>query len=290
MASIYCPYSDREWPLEATTDEHIFPLSLGGNDAFSIRVYGKTNSEVGSRIDGELAKEFVVNSRRARHDARGHSGKEPTIKVRATNARTGAPLSLRWGKGVEVYDPIAGKRIRAATKFNFRFDIDVDMRLRFLAKVFLSGGYHVYQDLFRSFVEHRHPRLLMTCAPRDMSEAEHTSIRMRAMHWWNDDLPGRAADLFRLQNDISSVIDASFVVFKPGRDMLEIFGGVLGAYLGMLAVPADTSRFPRDGDHDVGHAVVIKAGQVRRVSLRVLMDELQPSIEALWLARETSGA
>jgi hypothetical protein len=65
------------------------------------------------------------------------------------------------------------------------------------------------------------------------------------------------------------------LVFTPGPANLGIFGGVLGAYLGMLNVPADTTDFPRTGDHDLGHALVVTKGKkVYRGSYRTLVQSL----------------
>ena len=178
--------------------------------------------------------------------------------------------------------------MREAVQFGVQFQVDVDVRLRFLAKAFLSGGYFTYGEAFRSSVQMDDARLLMSKAPRDMSEEEHASVRLRAFQWWSDELSPRQLELFRLQNDICAVVEGSFLIFKPRRDSLEVCGSVLGAYLGMLNVPANTSALPRGGAHDVGHAIVIDGGRMRRLSLRDLMNEVMPRIEALRIAREAS--
>jgi len=288
METIYCPYTGRDVPLQETSLEHVFPRALGGNAQFSIPVHSKTNSHVGSKVDGEISREFVINRHRANHDARGHSGKVPLIVQKAKDSQTGKPIQLRWGKRLDVYDPIGRRRVKGV-QFDWQFSIDVDIRLRFLAKAFLSGGYFTYGETFRSSVQMDDARLLMSKAPRDMSREEHASVRLRAFQWWSDELPPGQLEIFRLQNDICTVVDGSFLVFKPGRDRLEVFGSALGAYLGMLNVPANTAAFPRSGEHEVGHAIVVKGGRMRRLSLRDLIDEVLPGIEALRIARETSG-
>jgi hypothetical protein len=271
-ATIYCPYADREVPLSETTEEHIVSLALGGSDRFVLRVHGSTNSLMGTKIDGEMCKEFVINQQRARHDARGHSGRPPSIVTPATDASSGRPLQLRWGQRLSVYDPIAGETVKKALNFAVQFQVDMDIRLRFLAKVFLSGGYFAYGEPFRSAVDLRGVRLLMARAPRDMSAADHKSMNLRYLQWWGDDLPPAQRDIFQFQNDLCSLVDGSFISFVPGPENFGIFGSVLGAYLGMLNVPADTSRLPREGDYELGHVIVLRNKRMRRLSLRSFLN------------------
>jgi hypothetical protein len=69
-STIYCPYIDRDIPLKESTPEHIFPLALGGMNGFTIPVSKEFNSRVGSAIDGALANDFLVMSRRDKHGAK----------------------------------------------------------------------------------------------------------------------------------------------------------------------------------------------------------------------------
>jgi hypothetical protein len=278
--AIWCPYLGEEIPSEAATDEHIIPLALGGHNRLTVPVHGRTNSKIGSKIDGAVAKEFLIARQRAKHDVRGHSRREPTVRTKGLEKATGRRLELNWGKRLEVYDPRA-ERARTGVTFETTFDIDVDIRLRFLAKCFLSAGYLVYGDLFRRAVDHREPRLAMNKPIREFSKAEGASFRTRILGWWHGDLQDpKQAEMFALQNALSS-LEGSFLVFTPGPANLGIFGGVLGAYLGMLNVPADTTDFPRTGHHDLGHAIVVANRKVYRGSFRVLLQQFMRFCESM---------
>jgi hypothetical protein len=55
----------------------------------------------------------------------------------------------------------------------------------------------------------------------------------------------------------------------------------LSTYMGMLNVPADVSDFPIDGDHDLGHAVIVSNDKVLRWSYRRFLGRMLPEIEKL---------
>ena len=78
--------------------------------------------------------------------------------------------------------------------------------------------------------------------------------------------------MFQLQNDLCALVEGSFIALAPGPKNFGIFGSVLGAYLGMLNVPADTSSLPRDGDYKLGHVIVLQNRRMQRLSLRSFLD------------------
>lgn len=278
---IYCPYTDREIPVEQSSAEHIISLALGGHDDLTIPVDSDANSHLGSKIDGALANEVFVARQRVKHDARGHSGREPKVTLRGVRDQaTGKPLAVKWGKTFEIYDPIERKPRTDALTFEATLTINVDIRQRFLAKCFLSAGYLAYGELFRRAVEHREPRLLMTRAVGELSDAERASIKTRFFTWYKTDMPDQfQAEEYGVQNLICAMVKGSLLVFMPGPKNLGFFGGVLGAYLGMMNVPADTSEFPRFDDHDLGHAIIVSNGHVLRWSYRRLLARLLPEME-----------
>ena len=62
--------------------------------------------------------------------------------------------------------------------------------------------------------------------------------------------------------------DSSVVGLIPTRSSVIVFVGVLGIYVGLVNVPADTSEFPLDGTHDLGHVMALRDGKIERQSLR----------------------
>jgi hypothetical protein len=61
---MYCIYTNREISEQDSNCEHIIPLSLGGSNEFVIPVSTKFNSELGSKVDGELSNCFTMMFRR----------------------------------------------------------------------------------------------------------------------------------------------------------------------------------------------------------------------------------
>jgi len=278
---IYCPYSDADIPLEEAADEHVIPLALGGANGLTIPVSRSANSQLGTEIDGVLANEFLVHRARVKEDVRGHSGREPVLRFKnARDKKTGRPLSVTWGKRLEIYDPIEQRRRTESVAFEMKFKLDPDIRLRFLAKCFLSAGYLVYGDFFRRAVKHGDPRLLMR-GRLGLSATENASIRTRYFAWLErDGLVGKQLEEFETQMHISAAVKGSMLVFMPGPANLGIFGSILGLYLGMLNVPADMTDFPRfDEAQDLGHAIIVQNGRVLRWSHRRLLARVLQEFE-----------
>ena len=57
------------------TDEHVFPLAIGGSLIFD-RVCAGCNSDLGSRIDTAISDNFLIRNHRARLGLAGNSGKQ----------------------------------------------------------------------------------------------------------------------------------------------------------------------------------------------------------------------
>ena len=272
---IYCPYTDQELPESETSQEHIFPKSLGGSDEFVIPVNRDFNRKIGSEIDGQFANEFLMMIKRQEFDARGHSGKkpEPLIK-KATDLETGRPLQVTMGRELKIWDVMEGKHTSPFDrKFQASFQFGVDLPLRFLAKVALATGYFVYGDLFRENVAHQELRLIMK-GPLNLSQEENESIKTTVFNPYVGDLTEPQKMDFEIQKLICEIIPGGSVIFKIGKNGIGIFGGVLSTYLGYLCVPAVTKNFPRDGIHDLGHTVVVTNGKVFRESNRKLQSRV----------------
>ena len=162
--TIYCPYMDRELNESETSREHVIPLSLGGNNAFTVRVSRKFNSDIGSKIDGALSNDFFMLSRRSQLDVRGHSRKRPKLILKKSrDSDTGEPLQILIDKqsGLKIWSPKTKEYSTGGTRFESSISINPNSSIRFTAKVALSAGYYVYGDLFRNNVEHDEIRFIM---------------------------------------------------------------------------------------------------------------------------------
>lgn len=276
-ALIYCPYTDSDLPINECSPEHIIPLALGGTNGFEVPVSAPFNSKVGSEIDGAMAKDFLVIGKRNKHDIRGHSGKRPLHIVRnAHDADTLTPLQIHLDQreGLKVWNPIGKKFIteNRPQKLSIGFKIDLDLHFRFVAKVALSAGYFVYGNLFRTAVKHSDFRAIMnhpSGAPADnLSEIEALAD---SMFYQTDD---QKIEAIRMLCKASSPY--SIVGLVPSHNHLAVFVGILGDYIGMLTVPADTSAFPNEGAFHWGHVIQLhpKSGLIRTS----LMDAIAPPI------------
>jgi hypothetical protein len=164
-------------------------------------------------------------------------------------------------------------------------DIDLQIRRRFLAKAFLSGGYLSYGAEFRSSVQHADARILMR-PEEDITEPELDKLRTRLFDPFSSELPQEQKEEYGVQQAICSMVSGSLLVFMPSSRTLAVFGSVLGVYLGMLNVPADNHRFPNEGAYDLGHALIVSGGNVLRWSYRRLLGRLLPELEKRQRAEE----
>jgi len=165
---IYCPYTDRWIDKEESNSEHIIPLSLGGINGLELDVCSQFNSKVGSDIDGKLSNDFLVNMKRTELDIRGHSNKRPSyVAKHAKLADEKSPVRLEVDRksGLKLWCPVERMKISRTdprgSKVSFSTNIDLNIRLRFVAKTSLSAGYYTYGELFRDVVKHDELRFIM---------------------------------------------------------------------------------------------------------------------------------
>lgn len=268
---IYCPYSDSELDPAECSSEHIVPLSLGGMNGVEIPVSRAFNSTLGSRLDGAMANDFLTLMKRNQHDSRGHSGKRPVfVARRASDAVSGEPLQLHLDRleGVKAWRPIKKEFVPEGMtgQVSFKFSLDMDIELRFVAKVALGAGYFVYGDLFRSRVKHDGLRLLMNFSPADLGEEDLRKINVLVDSRWTEPRSDKIAVLRQICKAVSP---ASVVGLVPSNGSLATFVGILGEYIGMVNAPADTSQFPNDGQLDWGHVIVFdRSSRLQRTSFR----------------------
>lgn len=258
VSTIYCPYIDRDIPLKESTPEHIFPLALGGMNGFTIPVSKDFNSRVGSAIDGALANDFLVMSKRDKHGAKGHSKKHPeSVFPNASNADTGEPLHVTLGqvRGLRLWDPKQKRDVTGQGQtVKIGFKVDLDITHRFVAKVALSAGYLVYGDHFRKHVKHEDFRKIMNQRPTEMGDV------LKTIEAQYDDrfLEPQSINQNILRMMVTGFGPHSAIALIPNSRSLSVVVSVLGDYIGMLSVPADTKTFPNTGELRQGQFFVLK--------------------------------
>ena len=162
----YCIYSGRHLPDAALSDEHVIPVSLGGNRSTMIRSSRHLNSTFGTTIDSRVVHDSMVQFGRRDANARGHSGKKPVARI--PNASAWRPDQL-WGQwdtrytleipkaGVlRVYDRKAGKHVPYLSGSGFivpKWKIDHPARLQFTVKTLLGIGWKHFGADFLTAVD-----------------------------------------------------------------------------------------------------------------------------------------
>jgi hypothetical protein len=276
---IYCIYTDKSIRAADANSEHVIPLALGGADYFQIRVCREFNARVGSQLDGAMANDFLVAMARTEYDARGHSGRKPTAHVK--NARFGpderpAQAHFSVTERLRIWDALERRELTsvetAGKTISCTMNIDLDLRLRFVAKVALGAGYFVYRDLFREQVRHDELRGVMNLQKgEDLSKYRDFSILSDDPLLTPEPNPD---DQLAIVRTACQVVKGSVVMLIPSPTSVMIAVGVLGKYIGMLNVAANTANFPNSGHFAWGHVVALRQGAVKRCSFRGFLHKL----------------
>ncbi len=281
---MYCIYTDKEIEHEDSNREHVIPLSLGGANGFEINVSAEFNSKAGSAIDGELANCFLMMFRRQEHDARGHSKKKPIPVARSsTHSILNTPIQVYFSKEeISMYSPELGRCLTEEEKvnesFTSRIEFKPDTRIKFTAKVALSGGYFIYGDTFVENSKISELRMLMNFDRKKSSETEFTGIETKG--WYSPHpVPDIDAQEHAIFDHIAKYLNCSFLLAIPTDSSVILVVCILGDLVGILNCPANTQPFPNDGDYDLGHAVVIENKKLRRLSFRDLLKEVHSRMQ-----------
>ena len=280
---IYCPYTDRDIPDSRADSEHIIPLSLGGVNGFEIPVDADFNSRVGSELDGALANEFMWVIARTEYDALGHSGKEPKATIKDASygdENRVAQVHFHKKKGVSVWDVRDREFKSRPGPIRISTSMNIDLPMRLTSKVALAAGYYVYGDVLRQYVDHQQLRDVMNIDPSKLDltkspdELGISHINLIVDDWTHHVPSNQDLQCVRL---FCSAVRGSVVMLIPARDQLSVAVGILGQYLAMVTVPAETEAFPKDGEYTWGHVIALSKRQIFRTSLA---DGLSQFVEA----------
>lgn len=277
----YCPYTDRDLRHDRTTSEHIIPLSLGGTNGFEIHADKDFNSRLGSELDGQLANEFLIAIRRTKYDARGHSRREPWATVKnASYGPDDRPAQVRFHRkhGIRLWDALDREEKPGKGEIRISTRLNIDLPVRFAAKVGLAAGYYAYGDDFRDCVDHHQLRQVMTIDPANLPSHEAafqaiaTRVKARVDSYLLEPPSGDDWKQLVLRRFCASV-DGSTVVLVPGPNSFQITVGILGQFIATIMVPANTERFSNEADYHWGHVMLVKNKILSRASwFRTLSD------------------
>ena len=284
---IYCPYTDREIPKVRSNSEHIIPLSLGGTNELTIDVDRESNSQLGRELDGALANDFLVALRRSEYGARGHSGKEPwAISRNASHGDEARPAQVHLHRrhGLKLWDAKECELTWGFGNIQFVTHLDIYLPIRFTAKVALTAGYFVYGDHFRHHVDHHQLRKIMQMnlaniyqedVERRLDEYRYTAL---ADDYLNE-TPSQKHGRLRCIRKFCDGIRGSVVVLIPEKERLLVSVGILGKYLALINVPADTEKFPNEGDFEWGHVLAVVDKKLLRCSWAEGLNQLASSLD-----------
>ena len=283
---IYCPYTDRDIPEEDSSSEHIIPLALGGANGLVVRVDAGFNSALGSALDGKLANEFFMAIRRTEYDARGHRGKEPwAISKHASYGDEARPAQIHLHRrhGLKVWDVRDREEKGGAGEIRFNTTLNIDLSVRFTAKVGLAAGYFAYRDFFRKDVDHHQLRQVMLLdpatleGPESMGQIAADDVIARVDHYLYEP-PSESDWKLLVLRRFCSEVKGSVVVLVPGPNSFQVTVGILGQFLATINVPANTNSFPNEGDYHWGHEMSVVKGKVVR---RSWLDSMRRWVGAL---------
>jgi hypothetical protein len=284
----YCIY------LDGLSDdlslEHIFPLSLGGLDKFTILADRKFNNGPASKIDAGLANDFIVLFDRDRAKAKGHSGTHPEPVAKRVRLEDGTPVQAVFSaEGLKIFNLKEKRFLDRSEQSGSLLNIEgvpvrLDVDIRFVAKVALAAGYFAYGELFRANVRHSEARLILNAAKL---EDVRPDVRIFTRFPSDEELLSDHLQILKLATER---VDCSCVLLMPGPGCFGVAVGVLGTFMGMINIPADTTGFPNSDSYQMGHAIYLQGGQVKRMSLRHLFNTLADSLDVPMPPNGESGS
>jgi len=272
----YCIYTDREVATDAGNWDHVVPLSLGGHNDFVVWSDEKTNSDLGSQVDGKLKNDPLLVFALRDAGVTGHS-KKPVVPVWKRVDLDGRPTQITWAADTVVAWDARDRRELSEAEFAGRemtatLNLDVHVARRFLGKVALGAGYFVYGEAVREAMDCKPLRELATLDLNSAraSECLKASDIKICDRFHADSHAGGSAHMYRVLIEASN---RSMVICVPHDDAISFHLGLVGVYIGSIICPANTTNLPFDGDHDLGHAICLSPGVCDRLSFRALAQD-----------------
>jgi HNH endonuclease len=278
LSRIYCIYTDKEIPESESNIEHILPLSLGGSNELIIKVHKESNSRIGSKIDGKIANDFLVQLLRKKNEAKGHS-KKPAVAT-AKNSKilsSNSPIQVNFTKnGIVLYDPKSRKHIYP-NEYNkvdlvSKLRLDRFIRLRFAAKALLGAGYFIYGDTFRQKADHYSLRETMNKIIRRIEDVPSSLLGFCDQFAVGEEK--REIKTAQVMNLICSYVQSSCIVFWPGTKHIVGAVGLFGTFIAGVNFQAEAKHFPNEGVHSRGHVIYFNKGKLARKSLDDVTKEI----------------
>lgn len=248
---MYCIYTNRLVPQDKGNWDHIIPLSLGGSNRFCIWSDADFNSRMGSRVDGAMANDFLVQMLRQRSDARGHSNR-PVEPVWRNSTMGDRPVQVKFPadpkQPIQVWDAKARTNIDetdlAGRPLTSKHHISIDENLRFLAKVCLGAGYFLLQDEFPMGIDCDELRALIAFDRTD--EKTHPALKSSKLiiaHRFDPTLKN-SNDGKMYKAACRRTPGTSLVIMQKHDGYLSFHVGILGEFMGSVFCQSTRSLWP----------------------------------------------
>lgn len=268
---MFCIYTGKNLDDENMSIEHIIPLSLGGNNAFTIKVGKDINSNWGSKIDGKFSADPLVKLHCLPHGNKGHS--KTNQKLDLKGEVNNHPVTWRFtGKGSTIYDHIDKKEISGTLRISAQMHIYMEIRLKFCCKVALATGFFLFGEAFNDTADCQTLRKAITS--NNLAE-EKLDIRMYDnLHTVTEkDTVQVQAEKFLFER-----IGKSGVLFGYAPDRIVCMVAINGRYIGMVNFKANISQLPLDDDHLLGCVLICDKNRLIKKSLRQCMLDINDEL------------
>lgn len=257
----YCIYSNQNIEENLMNPEHIIPLSLGGCDDFTIMVSSAKNSEVNQKIDAKMNCDFITAFRNLHHGYKGHSKKEPTIKVKKATIE-GDPISVHITKSkIDAFDVVNKEHLSGQGNIRMSFVVDPSIRAKFIAKVALSAGYFMFDKIF---VENADHDSLRTFIFTDNDKMPKLDLRFFDEFQAPGVLDIPKSNMWETNRIISSRIKSSGVIwgYVHNRIIAHVF--ICSRLIGLVNFSADVNAFRMDNDvhDDLGSVLRVESNKI----------------------------
>ena len=277
----FCIYSGFDVTDSPSSIEHIFPLTLGGSDAYTINVSKSANTLANKELDEKLKTCLFLAVKRKKHQAQGH--RKTTISPPKTKITVGTDQSVVFkfdeNNLLQLY---SNRRKKIITSNEIKtegavFSIKQEriLRLKFTAKVALAAGYFTYGNVFVENTKTEELRALMSYMGARHDDYVFNSINSTGWYWPQPvgDSDAVMHSIFQRMNDM---FDSSFVALITSAvpDKIIAVVGVLGHLTGVISCPANCDAFPKSGNHDLGHVAILRSGQLQTMSFRNCLQQV----------------
>lgn len=283
---MYCIYSDSEVVEEAGNFDHVYPLSLGGTNDFVVWADRDKNSIMGSQVDGAVVNDPLVEFALRDSGVKGHGKNAREPRWKKTTMEDGSPVQVTFGsEEITVWNARDRREMNEAEvlgeQFTSKVKIGKHTALRFLAKAALGGGYFLYKDAFRNGAKCDELRELVFLDIEKIKQQgtlNNSGITV-CDRFHPDGLAGGSAQA-QMYRALCEGLSRSIFIAVPHHESISFHVGVVGVYIGSIVVPANTAALPNDGDHDVGHAMILAPGKTERLSLRALAQDFYENVNS----------